>query len=202
MADARTPEESEPDDDGAWRKQERRRVTLSCRTPSKERVLVEVEGAVSRTWHADGERRRITAFEFDGVSRICITSEGVDSVEMFKQVGLASLAKSISTFYKEQANLNPSLWGRTRALPNPGPKGLPDGDYALWAKRIIDARRLHGRGYMTQLLAEYLGMTRSNILRKLERAEHLGLCVTHNEPGKIGTAKLTPKGASLIGRQQ
>ena len=82
-----------------------------------------------------------------------------------------------------------------------GPKGHPDGHYATWAKRIIDTRNEHGRGYMAKLLAASPGETRSNVLRYLERAEQLGLYESHNEPGKLGRGRLTAAGTRALGKK-
>ena len=82
-----------------------------------------------------------------------------------------------------------------------GPKGHPDGHYATWAKRIIDTRNEHGRGYMAKLLAASPGETRSNVLRYLERAEQLGLYESDNERGKLGRGRLTAKGQRALSEE-
>ena len=178
---------------------ERRGAVLQCRTPAKDGVLVVVEGVLTRTIHEESDRMWATAMVLTDVTSITVRSEGASIDEMFKTIGLSTLAKSITQTYKQMAYANPQLWGETRALPSPGPAGLPEGHYAMWAQRYIDAVNENGRGYMPKLLAQWPGETRSNVLRAVQRAEDLGLFVrTPTKSGGVGSGHLTKKGESLM----
>lgn len=94
---------------------------------------------------------------------------------MFKAARAGLLYRAIIRYFEKLALEDPSSMGRADSLPYPGRAGLPPEHYAVWVERIMKARQEHGRGYMKPLLAEHPGETRSNVLRKLGRAEQFGL---------------------------
>ena len=174
-------------------------VTLRCQTPSKPGIVFDVEGDMTATrWFGDGRTWR-TPWTFSRFRRLVVTGgDEAPPSTVFKEVGLGSAYKAVGDHFRDLAAGAREHWGESTAMPNTGPRGYPPGHYAVWARRIDEARKLHGRGYMAQLLAAYPGETRSNILRSLERAEQLGLYVSTNEPGKLGAGHMTDKGLALL----
>lgn len=175
-------------------------ILISCTHPSKPGLRFVVEGFVTSTYVRRPGSGSRSAWTFSHFKRLVIevVDGQSDTGGLFKEVGLGSMHNAIRDYFRDQARSDPRLWSESTALPKPGPRGHPDGHYAAWVKRILDARSACGRGYMKHLLSDHPGETRSNILRKLERAEALGLYKPTNEPGKLGSGEMTVKCRRLL----
>lgn len=115
------------------------------------------------------------------------------------KIGLTSLLKAVHDDYRRRAKNEPEFFeAPPRLLARRGPRGLPETVYALWAERYVNATAEYGRGFMKHLLEDYPGETRSNILRRVSRAEQLGLLRRTHEPGKVGQGELTAKAIELL----
>lgn len=175
-------------------------VRFRCTNPKRPGVIFEVDGVLTTTsWTGAGKYWRLP-WKLTTVTRIALAADGATTHDLFKELGLGSLHKAIGDHFRDLALLDKRLFGHADALPKPGPKGHPPDHYAIWAQRIIKARREHGRGYMKQLLASNPGETRSNVLRKLDVAKDLGLAeeIEKPAPGRIGRDQMTARGNALL----
>lgn len=141
---------------------------------------------------------RQSPWSLDSIERITIEARTGDWAQLFRQARLSSLARAIEADRRIWSILNPEAFAPSKLLPKPGRAGYPELHYAQWASRYVDATTTYGHGYMKRLLEEHPGETRSNILRKIARAEKLGLIERYNEPGKVGRAILTDKAHRLL----
>jgi hypothetical protein len=186
------------DPPNAVRSDVRMPVTLLCRSDRRPGIQYEVEGWLTTTrWFSEGKTGR-DPWAFEMGQFIGLRYDEPPTSDEITASGQGSLYRAVKRFYRDLAEHDPSMWGAAKSLPPPGRRGLPDGHYALWAKRYLDAVEQHGRGYLPTLLAEHPGITKANLHRTVTRAEDLGLCVIHRSPGNVSSGHMTDKGLRLL----
>ena len=169
---------------------ERMACVLKCRHSTG--FTIEVAGEMARP--------EAGPLVLESIATITIGGAGAPTAKVFKTLRIGGLYRAIEAHFRAMADEAPEFFGLARALPSPGAAGLPDYHYAVWVKRYLDTVEKHGRGYMRHLLVEHQGETRSNILRKIDRAAALGLYVKHNTPGKVGAGVMTDKCRALLSK--
>lgn len=178
------------------------RVLFRCSSPSRPNAEFVVQAVMTATRTRDSSDqegwRSPWSLRTNGVERITVENVSAEDSGFWRDAGLVGVASAIKDHMHGLSLRNPEMFGDSRALPSPGAKGLPPVHYAVWAQRYAQATAQHGRGYMLRLLEQYPGETRSNLLRKIERARKLGLLEVETQPGKVGVARLTSKALDLL----
>ena len=183
---------------GVERRTESQPVVLECSHPSKPGSVFEVHGVRSTERRQSGNGLERDPWRFEMGNTITIRFDRIDS-EAVSAAGVAPLHRAVKRYYEDMARDLPEFWGMARSLPAPGQKGHNDGHYALWAKRYLDAVDAHGRGYLAKLIEAYpYDITKSNLMRTVNRAADLGLCVIERAPGRVSSGYMTPEGLALL----
>ena len=166
-------------------------VVLRCTTPARNGIAYFVHGHMETTWWENSTRVWRLPWSFVMGNRVEIVFDGPPTSDMVKRSGIAALHRAVKAYYLNLARHEGSPYGPALSLPSPGQRGHTDRYYAIEVQTYLDAIAAHGRGYMSKLLAEHPGETKSNFLRKINRAESLGLVVLHREPGKLTRGEMT-----------
>jgi len=177
---------------------ERQAVEVECRHPNKPGIVFRVRGDLTTTrWFGFGETGRLP-HRFEMGRRVTIDFETDPTSEMANAAGVRGLHRAVERYYRQLSARDPSMFGRAKSLPPPGRRGLPDGHYAVWAKKYIDAVEEGGRGAVDRLIRGHPGLRKANLHRTLARAEALGLVTFERSPGRPNRGHLTDAGRALI----